>query len=440
MISSAVYGQEVNSEVVLTEVAAALSRRDYSSALELFNTLPPDYARKTEIQIMRASIFNAAGRPADAKQIANNILSSERNNTDAIMVLADAAAVENKERERRQHLERVIGINANHTRALNDLGNMNLGNQNLRVAGNYFDRALTADPENGDALVGRAAVYRYSRDSRNAERLLNRAIQLYPSWALPLQERGRLYRGGGFYNDALRDFSAAIAIEPDNYWILIDYGQALMEMSRSQEALEIFNRAIAAAPNIFMAYVYSAAIRDEMGDFAGAERDYIILARLKPDYYFAHEALGVLRMRDQRWALARDSFLEAYRQAPREYSYAILAALNWMRAGRQSDPRQFLSQVLRTAPRDSLDHGMLRVLHDLRGDDTFVIRVENEVNTFTKARMLFYLASYYEIRGNRNIAERYQMMVHELDAVGLLEWRINEITMAERGIGLRNAR
>ena len=436
----AVESEESPLQAILTEISEWLIRRDYASALELFNTLPPEYANTAEIRLMRASIFNAAGRPADARQIANAIIAADSRNTDALMVLADAASLENKERDRRTFLERVIGIDPHHTRALNDLANINLRNQNLRVAAGYFDRALAAEPDNGEALVGRATVHRYSRESRNAERLLNRAISLYPDWARPLQERARLYKGSGFYGDALEDFQSALNLEPDNYWILVDFGQILMEMNRGQEALEHLNRAISVAPNIFMAYVYSAAIKDELGDYPGAERDYITLARLRPDYYFAFEALGVIRMRNKQWALARDAFLEAYRQAPREYSYALLAAINWMRAGRQTDPRQFLAQVMRTAPRDTLEFAMLRLFHDLSGDSNVTVLVENERNVNTKSRMLFYLASYYDIRGSRTLADRYYLMVQELNAYMSLEWRLNEIMLTERGINLRDTR
>jgi len=437
-LSPAVSAQDNELEIILTEVAERLSRREFAPALELFNKLPAEHAQNAEIQIMRAGIYNAANRPADARRIANNIIASDRNNTDALMILADAAALENKERERRQFLDRVIGVNPNHVRALTDLANINLKNQNLRVAANYFDRALAAEPENGEAIVGRASVHRYNREPRSAERLLNRAVSLYPTWARPFQERARLYVGAGFNSDALEDFIIALRLEPDNYWVLVDYGQLLMEMNRKNEALESFNKAIKVAPDVFMAYVYSAAIKDEFGDYEGAERDYITLARLKPDYYFAHEALGVIRMRNKQWALARDDFLNAYRQAPREFNYAILAAINWMRAGRQTDPKQFLAQVLRTAPRDSLDHAMLRLFHDLRGDGDVTIRVENEKNIYEKSRMLYYLASYNDIRGNKTLADRYFMMVQELNAIGSLEWRLNEIMLTERGINLRD--
>jgi len=442
---SPLYSQESSGsrtvESILTEAAEYLASRNYNSALSLFDTLPPEHAQNVNIKILRANIFNAAGRPADAKRIANEIIASDSRNTDALMALADAAALENKERDRRGFLDRVIAIDPQHLRALNDLANINLKNANLRVAGNYFDRVLAVDPNNGEALVGRASVYRYNRESREAERLLNRAAVLYPAWARPFHERARLYRGAGYYSDAISDLAAAVNLEPDNYWILVDYGQTLMEVNRPRDALVYLNRAISVSPNDFMAYVYSSAIKDGIGDYAGAETDYAMLGRLKPDYYFAFEALGVIRMRNKNWAGARDAFFEAYRQAPREecYGYAILAALNSMRAGRQTDPRTFLSDVLRATPRNTLNYSMLRLLYDLSGDSNVTTLIESERDLTTKSRMLFYLAEYFDIRGSRTLAERYYLMVHDLDIQGQLEWRLNEIVLADRGLGLRNA-
>jgi len=434
------FAQENRLDAVMSEVADHVARRDYNKALELFRSLPPEQAESAEIRILQATIMNAASRPVEAREIANSIIRVDSNNTDALMILADAAALENKERDRRTNLEKVISIDPNHARALNDLANISIGSQNLRAAAAYFDRVLAADPDNADALVGRASVYRYNSDPRNAERLLNRVSALYPNWAAPLQERARLYRSYNFYEDALEDFSAALKLEPDNYWILVDYGQTLMEVNQPQEALAALERAIVISPNDFMAYVFSSAIKDELGDYAGAERDYLQLIRNKPDYYFAYEAVGIIRMRNQQWAGARDAFLEAFRYAPAEFSYALLAAAAWMRAGRQTDPRQFLALVIRTAPRDSLDLAMLRLYHDLSGDANVTVMIENERNISAKSRMLYYLAAYYDIRGNRTLADRYYLMVQDLNAVGLLEWRINEIVMAQRGLGLRNAR
>jgi tetratricopeptide (TPR) repeat protein len=216
----------------------------------------------------------------------------------------------------------------------------------------------------------------------------------------------------------------------------VDRAIALTELNRKPEALQELNHAIALAPGNFLAYVYRAGIKDESGDYAGAEQDYLVLTRIKPDYYFAAEGLGIIRMRNRQYAEARDAFLAAYKQAPKEYRYALLASINWMRAGRPSDPKQFLSQVLRTAPRDSADWALLRLFHDLSGDSDTVEKANNEQNLDEKSKMLFYIANFYDIRGNKTLANNYFQHVKDMNRIGTIEWKINELLLAERGINL----
>jgi tetratricopeptide (TPR) repeat protein len=423
-----------DTQSILTAVAECLARRDFPAALALFDQINPEDAAKTEIQLLRASTLNSAGRPADARSAAEGIISREPDNTGALLILADSAALENKDRERRAFLERIIKIDPQNTRALTDLGNIALRAESLGSAARYFDQALSADSNYGEAVVGRALVYRYNREPKRAEQLFNRAVSLYPQWASPLHERARLYKGAGFTQEALEDLDAAKRLEPDNYWIRVDRGTVLVELNRKQEALDEFREVIAEDPDNFLAHVYSAGIKDELGDYEGAERDYTTLIKIRPEYYFAFEGLGMIKMRKHQWAEARDAFLSAYRQAPKEYSFALLAAVNWMRAGRPSDPKQFLAQVLRTVPRESLEYTILRLFHDMNGDMDAAIKVDNEKNLDTKARMIFYLANYYDIRGNKNLADKYFLQVQELNRVATPEWRINEWFLEERGL------
>jgi tetratricopeptide (TPR) repeat protein len=419
---------------VLEEMAALLGSGDFDGALALFDTLEPADAGSLPIRLLKASILSSAGRLDDSQVMVNEILSEEPGNTDALFVRAALEGAGGKEREQRTTLEGIIKLNPAHVDALSSLGNIALRNRSFRTAASYFDRALEIEPNNRDALIGKAGVYRYSRDPKNAELMLNKAISLYPQWEVPLSERARLYREAGYPTQALADLDAAKKIDNRNYWICYDRGIVLLDLNRKQEALEEFTQAIALEPDNFIAYVYSAGIKDESGDYEGAERDYALLIKLKPEYYFAYEGLGMIKMRNGLWAEARDAFLEAYRQAPKESNYAILAAMNWMRSGRINDPRQFLEQALRGVQRETLEWYVLRLYHDLAGDNDLAIRIDREKNPDIKSRMLYYLANYYDIRGNKNLADKYFLQVRELGRRGMIEWRLNEWTLEQRNL------
>jgi tetratricopeptide (TPR) repeat protein len=425
-----------DTQTILTEVSRLMARREYPAALDLFEKINKSALQTSEIQLLKASVLNSAGRSAEARAIASGISSRNPNNIDALLVLAASAAIEGKDRDQRSLLERVIKIDPKNLKAFSDLGYVALRAQSLRTAAGHFDKALEIDGNYREALVGRAIVYRYANDPKRSEQLLNKAIRQNPQWAEPLNERARLYKGAGYMEDALKDLDAAKKIDPDNYWVSVDRATTLIELNRKPEALKELDHAIGLSPNSFLAYIYRAGIKDESGDYKGAELDYITLTKIKPDYYFAAEGLGIIKMRYQRYTEARDAFLAAYRQAPKEYQYALLATINWMKAGKPSDPKQFLAQVLKTAPRDSADWSLLRLYHDMGGDGDVVDKANREQNLDLKSRMLFYIAHYYDIRGNKTLANNYFLMVKDMNRTGTVEWKMNEWITEERGLKL----
>ncbi|MDR3123128.1 MAG: tetratricopeptide repeat protein [Treponema sp.] len=423
-----------NTQSILTAVADALGRRDYETALAHFDRLESDVADSSDILLLKASTLVSAGKTAEGRTIAERIVSEEPDNTEALYVLSTMERALGKEREQKALLERLLQLDPNHVRALIALGDIAFRARSLSRAASYYDTALEAEPDNGDALVGRAGVYRYQRNPKQAESLLNRAVALYPQWTKPLTDRARLYQGAGFYTDALNDLDRAQKINGNDYWIAVDRGIVLVDLNRKEDALAEFNRAIAMNPDIFLPYVYSAGIKDDFGDFEGAERDYTVLARLNPEYYFAFEGVGVHKMRKGLWAEARDNFMEAYKQSPDTTSYALLASLCWMRAGRVQDPKPFLTQALKRVQRDSLDYALLRLYQDLNGDSDVAMRLDKETDVVLKARMLYYLASYYDVRGSTTLANRYYTQIYQMGRLPIIEWRLNEMVMDERNL------
>jgi tetratricopeptide (TPR) repeat protein len=426
--------EPAGTRAILEKVAALLALKDFDGALGLFDQIDPADAETVDIRLLKASVLSSAGRSAEGRTIVNDILSEDAENLEALFVLAALEGAGGREREQRTILERIIKANPRHVNALTELGTLALRARSYRTAGSYFDKALELEPENGDALIGKAAVYRYNREPKQAEILLNQAVKLYPEWELPLSERARLYRGAGYPNLALKDLDRAKSLDSGNYWICYDRGNVLIDLNRKQEALEEFQQAVTLDPDNFLAYVYTAGIKDEQGDYEGAEEDYKTLIKLQPDYYFALEGLGMHKMRKRLWGEARDAFLEAYDKAPSETSYALLGAINWMRAGKPADPRKFLETALRKVQRETPDWYMLRLFYDMSGDTDVTMRIDREKNPAAKAKMLFYLAQFYDIRGNITLANHFFLQVKELGQRAMPEWRLNEWILAERGI------
>jgi tetratricopeptide (TPR) repeat protein len=425
-----------NTQAILSAAADSLGRRDYETALAHFDRLDSDVALSSGIQLLKASVLGSAGKIEEGRAIAERILSEEPENTEALYVLSTLEGALGKEREQKAILEGLLKIEPNHIRALIALGDLALRARSLSTAASYYDRALEAEPDNGAALIGRAGVCRYQRNPKQAEALLNKAVVLYPQWTRPLIDRARLYEGAGFYADALKDLDRAQKIDGNDYWIALDRGIVLVDLDRKEEALAEFDRAVAINPDSFYPYVYRAGIKDDFGDFEGAERDYTVLTKLNPEYYFAFEGLGIHKMRRGLWAEARDNFMEAYKQSPDTPSYALLASLCWMRAGRLQDPKPFLAQAIKRVNRDSLDYALLRLYQDLNGDENVAARLDKETNIVLKAQMLYYLASYYDVRGSAALANRYYTQVHEMGRQPIIEWRLNEMVMEERNLAL----
>ncbi|MDR2135097.1 MAG: tetratricopeptide repeat protein [Treponema sp.] len=426
---------------ILGRVYALLEEEDYAGALALFDLFEGEAAQDSRILLLKASILCSAGEFSAATGIAGGILSEEPENTQALLLLATAEGARGKEKEQKAILERIIAIDPGHVGALVDLGNIAIRGQarSPSAAAGFFDRALAREPENLEALLGRAGVYRYAQNPKEAEEMLNRGLSLYPEEASLWGERGRLYREAGFLVQALADLDTAKRLDDGDYWISIDRGMVLLDLNRKQLALEEFSRAQSLNPDYFLSYVYTAGIKDETGDYAGAEADYQTLISLRPDYYFAQEGLGMLKMRNREWEHARNAFIQAYNQAPGEWSYAILAMMNWRRMDQPGNIRDFANLALRKLSRDSLEYAMLRLYLDMSGDDGVARRINQEKDPSLKVRMLYYLANYYDIKGIGRLADAvFSEITNYEQRMTIPEWRLIAWALEERNLAVGN--
>jgi tetratricopeptide (TPR) repeat protein len=424
-------------ENFIEKLAALLNANDIDGAVALFDTLIPEDAALRENRRLKASVLLSARRLEDARLVAETLIKEDASDVESRFILSKIEAASGRNKEQRLLLEEIIKDDPIHVPALNSLGHIFMASKSTRLAASYFDRALEAEPQNMTALYGRANVYRIDHNMEKAEEIFNRAVELYPLHAEPYSERGRFYRESGKLTQGLSDLDTAQKIDPDNYWIAYDKGRVLLEMKRKDEALLEFDKANRLGPDIFIAYVYSAGIRDELGDIDGAEHDFEILARLRPDYYFALEGLGIQKMKKGFYAEAANAFAEAYKKAPEESNYAMLAAINMVKSGEKyNEIKSFVEPALKKIDRGKLDYHVLRLFFDFSGEADVARRIDKEKNQRTKAQMLFYLANYYDIKGSVMLADKFFIEFRDMRRMDMIEWRLNEWILRQKDIQL----
>ncbi|MDR1231791.1 MAG: tetratricopeptide repeat protein [Spirochaetaceae bacterium] len=422
------------SDQLMASILACLRAGDFDGALALFDEFPEEEAHTAGNRLLKTSVYISAGRIVEGRELVGNVIGDEPENADAFYTLFRVETGAGNRQAARVALDKALKLNGNHILALNSLGGLYAQNDSWQNAITQFDKVLSLQPGNLTALVGKASVFRYQRQRDEALALANQAVELYPDNTQGYTLRAQLFRDAGKSSNALADLVSAEKLDPSDYWVSYDKGRALLTMNRPDEALEAFERAIALDNTEFAAYVYSAGLLADKGNFVTAEQRYNELARLKPDYFYAYEGIGMLKMKNKEYAAARDAFLAAYAKAPSETSYAVLAALNALRVQKSFEVKPLLESAMRTVKRDTLDYAVLRMLNDFSGDGNVARLIDAEKDTLLKGRMTFYLAEFYDISGKPALANAYYEKCREANRRDTVEWRLNQWKMEERSL------
>jgi TolB-like protein/Tfp pilus assembly protein PilF len=110
------------------------------------------------------------------------------------------------------------------------------------------NRALKLDPENVEALITLALVYRYQLDFVRANDLFQRAIELNPSLATAHQWYGGLLDAMGDVDASLQSYGRAWRLDPRSRIIGYNYAYRLDGAGRRAEAMSLIDEVLGFAP------------------------------------------------------------------------------------------------------------------------------------------------------------------------------------------------
>ena len=150
------------------------------------------------------------------------------------------------------------------------LGRLQRAAQNIDGAGRSFDQALALEPDNEDALVGRAAVYSDKGDTEAAAAMFERAAQKNPS-AESWQRLAATYEQMKEYKLAAETIRKGLALNPENAPELRKaLAQDLLNAGDFEAAITAFEGVAVDDPADAEAWLRISQLRMQLGDLKKA--------------------------------------------------------------------------------------------------------------------------------------------------------------------------
>ncbi len=407
-------------------LAAKLRARDFGGALALFDSMPAGEAEKPEMKKLLLSVLVSSGDLAGAKELQAELEAAFPEDTDVLYAGAMIATAANDSSKRLTYLNRVVKIDPNNSPALTDLGIDLARRKNYPLAKTNFLKAMASDPDNVDAILGLSRVYYMTNELDKARDTLNLAIGKEPGYSSLWAERARVESELGDQPSAIADIEKANEIDPTVYGQWVDYGNYLLPTSRRAEAVDAFGKAIGLGPDQYLAYIYRAGLRDELGDVDGAISDYRNVIRVYPQYYYAAEGLGILLWGKGDYEGAGEAFSSALKYNPKSAYYALMYTVSRYRAGHDAESKAFMAKFITTLDRNTTEYFLCRLFVDRSGDADVINRIMKEKNATTRSRFLFYTAVYFDLFANKAVAQKYYVEVLSANNPGFFEYRLSK--------------
>ena len=207
--------------------------------------------------------------------------------------------------------------------------------ESLLAARALFQRALSHDRDNVDALAGVATTYvfevlnSYYEDGRSGRlasgaALVERALAIEPDHLVALKIKAALLRAEGRFEEAIAASKVVIAQNPGEPWAYKEVGLNELYLGRFEDALDWFERA------------------DQIGPRDPSRWNWLG-AMGRAEFFLGHEEAAIRQLK-----LAAEANPKDIR------AYALLAAI-YASAGRRDDATAALASCLRLRPDITVD-------------------------------------------------------------------------------------
>jgi tetratricopeptide (TPR) repeat protein len=195
--------------------------------------------------------------------------------------------------EGRKDFNRALSINPKDVEALTARGASWVAEGKGKKAGAAmadFNAALSIRPNDPGALNARGNFYLAELKPELALADFNKALAASPRDDVVLFNRGVAYKQMGRFDSALRDFNAALRIAPGDPMTLAAKGDAYRQLGDLLLARDFYDAALKADPGDAASWEARGEIRSSLGDGPGGDADKARARKLNPSIAASNQA------------------------------------------------------------------------------------------------------------------------------------------------------
>lgn len=244
------------------------------------------YLQEIALLLEEGISFHKLGNLNDAKIIYEKILSKDKNNFNALQLLATVNSQQKNYDIALKYYELALSIDRANSVVLNNRGNVLQELKRFDEALSSYDGALRIKPNYAEALYNRGNVLKELKQFDAALSSYERAIRIAPDYVEALTNKGNTLQYFKRFDEALRCYEDALRIKPNCAEAFFNRGNILQNLKRYVEALNSYKEALHIRPDYAEAFEGNGNTLKELGHLSESLESYSKALEINPDFNF----------------------------------------------------------------------------------------------------------------------------------------------------------
>ena len=391
----------------LNHAQSFLSKKDFSGAFEIYNTLIKIIANCSGLFFNHGNICYNLGYYSDAAlYYSKAVETDEAHQYSTFYNLGNSQFQLKKFIQALESYNKALELKPDFTDAQENIALTMLGMGEPEKAFEYYRQIIRQDDGNLKAHYVLGKLFSDTGNYVEAEQEIVKCLKLDPVNINCFAELGRLRAKQGKLKEAVEAYEGIIRLVPENYNGYYSKASLLYKLGKKKEAVEYFSKVIELKPDNYRSYYNMAVALDELGDKDEAIEAFRNTIRIKPDFIDAYNNLGVLLSTMNKPDEAISVYEAGISRNPEDHSLFLNMGITLFEAGKFRDAVTAFKTALELKPEELEIYYYLgsaltesRLYNDALEAYKLALKIKPE-----DSEVFYNLATVYSLLGRYDIA------------------------------------